>query len=60
LRCFDDHADEVLDIAFNPTGTLLASASADSQAILYSVGEASTISKFMGHKLSVSKVLFNP
>jgi dynein assembly factor with WDR repeat domains 1 len=40
LRCFDDHADEVLDIAFNPTGTLLASASADGNAILYSVGEA--------------------
>jgi dynein assembly factor with WDR repeat domains 1 len=29
LRCFDDHSDEVLDISFNPTGTLLASASAD-------------------------------
>lgn len=29
LKCFDDHSDEVLDIAFNPTGTLLTSASAD-------------------------------
>jgi dynein assembly factor with WDR repeat domains 1 len=37
LKTFEGHTDEVLDIAFNSTGSKLATASADSTAKIYSV-----------------------
>lgn len=46
---FHDHSDEVLDIAFNNTGTLLASVGADNEGRVYSVSEAKNISALVGH-----------
>lgn len=46
---FDDHSDEVLDIAFNTTGTLLASVGADNEGKIYSVNESRCISTLVGH-----------
>lgn len=46
---FDEHADEVLDIAFNSTGTMLASVGADNEGRIYSVGESKVVSALVGH-----------
>ncbi len=54
------HKDEVLDISFNYTGTLLGSVSADATGKLYSVAEAREVSQFIGHGSSISKICFNP
>lgn len=40
LKVFEGHSDEVLDLAFNSTGTRLATASADSTCKIYNVAEA--------------------
>lgn len=50
----------MLDIAFNLTGTLLASCSADATARVYSVAEGKTSAVLSGHTNSVNKVVFNP
>ena len=50
----------MLDIAFNSTGTLLASVSADWTGKIYSLGEISVIASLEGHNQSISKVQFNP
>lgn len=60
LVSFEEHSDEVLDIAFNCTGTLLSSVGADNEGRVYSVSEAKSISALVGHQNSVSKVTFNP
>lgn len=39
METFEEHTDEVLDIAFNPTGTLLASVSADGEGWVYTVSD---------------------
>ena len=49
LISFDDHSDEVLDIAFNSTGTLMASVGADNEGRVYSVSEAKCVSALVGH-----------
>lgn len=46
---FDDHTDEVLDIAFNTTGTMLASVGADNEGKVYSVNETRLLSTLVGH-----------
>ena len=46
---FDDHSDEVLDIAFNNTGTLLASVGADNEGRIYSVNETKCLTNLVGH-----------
>lgn len=48
LKVFSGHTDEVLDIAFNSTGTKLATASADSTCKVYSVAEAECILTLKG------------
>lgn len=37
LKVFEGHSDEVLDLAFNSTGTKLATASVDSTCKVYNV-----------------------
>lgn len=37
IKTFEGHTGDILDIAFNTTGTKLATASADSSAKIYSV-----------------------
>jgi dynein assembly factor with WDR repeat domains 1 len=49
LQVFSGHTDEVLDIAFNSTGTKLATASADSTCKVYSVAEAECIFTLKGN-----------
>lgn len=57
---FYDHFDEILDINFNPTGTLLASASSDKTSNIYSVLEFNKVATLEGHQGPINKVLFNP
>lgn len=54
------HVDEVLDIAFNSTGTRLVTASADSTARVYNVHNGACMSLLTGHEGEISKVSFNP
>jgi dynein assembly factor with WDR repeat domains 1 len=53
------HTDEVFDIAFNSTGTKLASVSADGTGRVYNVVDNSTQVVLVGHTASISKVRFN-
>lgn len=48
LKIFEGHKDEVLDLAFNSTGTRLATASADSTCKVYSVAEAECLMTLEG------------
>lgn len=48
LKIFEGHKDEVLDLAFNSTGTRLATASADSTCKVYSVSEAECLMTLEG------------
>lgn len=48
LKVFEGHNDEVLDLAFNSTGTRLATASADSTCKIYSVSEAECLMTLEG------------
>lgn len=57
---FYDHFDEILDICFNPTGTLLASASSDKISNIYSVLEFNKLRSLEGHQGAINKVIFNP
>ena len=56
---FYGHKDEVFDIAFNSTGTKLASVSADGTGRIYNVADHTTHRVLNGHGKSVSKVTFN-
>jgi dynein assembly factor with WDR repeat domains 1 len=69
MQTLRGHKDEVLDIAFNSTGTLylfillgtrLVTASADSTARVYNVHTGECISDLKGHSGEISKVSFNP
>lgn len=66
LFSLDGHEDEVLDVTFDPRGQLLASASADGNAILWDVtmttvnqfgdSKAKQLAKLTGHEGEISKV----
>lgn len=50
------HDDEVLDVAFDFTGQMLLTASADGTARCYNAVSHNLISKFEGHEGEISKV----
>lgn len=50
------HDDEVLDVAFDYTGQMLLTASADGTARCYNAVSHNLISKFEGHEGEISKV----
>lgn len=54
------HTDEVLDVAFNSTGTRLVTASADSTARVYNVNNGVCLAVLSGHEGEISKALYNP
>lgn len=50
----------MLDVAFNSTGTKLATASADGNARIYNVFTGACTAILIGHEGEISKVTFNP
>lgn len=60
-RTIAGHSDEVLDICFNYTGKLLATASADGICKIWNVfGDIQLESTMCGHLKEISRVIFNP
>ena len=59
LATIEDHADWVLDLAFSPDGTRLASASRDKTAKVFDVAKHEAIATFPGHNDAVHAVAFS-
>ncbi|XP_055752025.1 dynein assembly factor with WDR repeat domains 1 isoform X3 [Salvelinus fontinalis] len=53
------HEDEVLDVCFDYTGQLIATASADGTARVYSAASYQCISRLESHEGEISKICFN-
>ena len=54
------HNDEILDVAFNATGSKLVTASADGTARVYNTLTGACQAILIGHEGEISKVSFNP
>merc|ERR1712224_159646 len=54
------HNDEILDVAFNATGSKLVTASADGTARVYNTVSGACQAILIGHEGEISKVSFNP
>lgn len=54
------HSEAVLDLAFSPDGTQLASSSADRSIILWDVASGTQRRRFRGHASSVPGIAFGP
>lgn len=54
------HNDEILDVAFNSTGSKLVTASADGNSRVYNTMTGACHSILNGHEGEISKVTFNP
>lgn len=59
-RRLTGHAEQVLDVAFSPDGTLLASSSADRTVAVWDVGSGERREQLEGHAGAVSSVAFDP
>lgn len=60
LGTLHGHEDRVYDVAFEPSGDFLASASADGTIKLWSIKNGTCIYTLKGHKGSVNAVAFSP
>ena len=54
------HNDEILDVAFNVTGSKLVTASADGNSRIYSTMTGACQTVLAGHEGEISKVAFTP
>jgi WD40 repeat protein len=60
VRTLSGHTSAVVDVAFSPDGTLVASGSADDTIKLWQVSDGTLVNTLTGHTLFALRVAFSP